>query len=115
MGKRIIMIKKTREDTSTFVTMVAKKQEWKLTRDNELIDFLLDGLTKNFNRYGYFSCPCRLAGNDKYLDKDIICPCLYSKPDIKAYGHCYCGLYQSQEFFSTGKAASSIPERRNAT
>ncbi|MCX6111918.1 MAG: ferredoxin:thioredoxin reductase [Proteobacteria bacterium] len=106
------MNKKTTEETNTFVTMVAKKQNWKLTRDDELLHILLEGLTKNFNRYGYFSCPCRAAKADKEKDRDIICPCLYSRPDIEEYGHCYCGLYMSSAFFETKKSPKSIPERR---
>ena len=103
---------KTKEDTLTFVTMVAKKQDWKVTHDEELLDLLLEGLTKNFNRYGYFSCPCRAATADKQKDKDIICPCAYCRPDIEDFGHCYCGMYMSTAFFGTGKTPKSIPERR---
>lgn len=106
------MTVKTKEDTLTFVTMVAKKQDWKLTYDAEMLDLLLEGLTKNFNRYGYFSCPCRVATKDKQKDKDIICPCAYSVPDIKEFGHCYCALYMSADFFVAGKKPHSIPERR---
>lgn len=103
---------KTKEDTRIFVTMVANKQNWKVTHDSELFELLLEGLTKNFNRYGYFSCPCRLAKAVKEKDKDIICPCAYCRPDIQEYGHCYCGLYMSPEFFESKKTPKSIPERR---
>ncbi|MEI6079419.1 MAG: ferredoxin-thioredoxin reductase catalytic domain-containing protein [bacterium] len=106
------MNKKTKEDTRLFTTMVVKKQDWKLTHDEELLELLLEGLTKNFNRYGYFCCPCRSAKNDREKDKDITCPCVYSWPDIKEFGHCYCGLYMSQAFFESGKQPGSIPERR---
>jgi len=112
MGKRIIMSTKTIEDTRKFTAMVANKQGWKLTHDEELLGFLVEGLTKNFNRYDYFCCPCRAAAADKQKDKDIICPCVYTKPDIAEYGHCYCGLYMSPAFFETGKIPNSIPERR---
>jgi ferredoxin-thioredoxin reductase catalytic subunit len=112
MGKRTLMSTKTKEDTLIFVTMVANKQNWKITHDEELLGLLLEGLTKNFNRYGYFSCPCRAASCDKQKDKDIICPCAYCRPDMEEFGHCYCGLYMSSAFFSTGKTPRSIPERR---
>ena len=107
------MSSKTKENTLIFVSMVANKQGWKITHDQEILDIILEGLTKNFNRYGYYSCPCRLASNNKEKDKDIICPCIYSRPDIKEYGHCYCGLYMSNAFFDTKKMPHSIPERRN--
>jgi ferredoxin-thioredoxin reductase catalytic chain len=106
------MSQKNKADTLIFATMVAKKQNWMLTHDTELLDLLLEGLTKNFNRYGYFSCPCRSAKAVKEQDKDITCPCKYSWDDIKEYGHCYCGLYMESSFFESNKTPKSIPERR---
>lgn len=83
-----------------------------LNRDRELVFALLEGLLKNEQRYGYRSCPCRLASGDRERDKDIICPCVYSEEDIKEYGRCYCGLYVSKEF-NEGKIPDRyVPERR---
>jgi len=104
--------KKTVEDTKKFVTMVANHQKWKLNPDEDFVLMLCEGLTTNFNRYGYYLCPCRDASGIKEKDKDIICPCDYCRPDQEEYGHCYCGLYLTPEFFATGKNPSSIPERR---
>ncbi|MCU0846737.1 MAG: ferredoxin:thioredoxin reductase [Spirochaetes bacterium] len=103
---------KTKDDSFKFAAMVAEKQGWKLNPDAEFLDIIIEGLTKNNNRYGYFSCPCRLASGSKNSDRDIICPCAYSRPDILEYGHCYCGLYLSENFFSSGRVPSSIKERR---
>ncbi|MFX1521646.1 MAG: ferredoxin-thioredoxin reductase catalytic domain-containing protein [Promethearchaeota archaeon] len=104
--------KKTSKDTKLFTEMVARHQGWELNNDKKLVQVLHDGLTTNWKRYGYFSCPCRLADGAREKDKDIICPCEYAKPDIEEYGHCYCGLYLSKEFFASGKQPNSIPERR---
>ncbi|HON77827.1 MAG TPA: ferredoxin-thioredoxin reductase catalytic domain-containing protein [Spirochaetota bacterium] len=103
---------KTTEDTMQFMKMVADKQQWRLNRDTELLEILAEGLTKNFNRYGYYSCPCRDASGIREQDKDIICPCDYCRPDQDEFGHCYCGLYLTIDFFERGTAPSSIPERR---
>lgn len=103
---------KSFSDTELFVKMVAGKQGWELNRDQEHIEIIIKGLTVNYNRYGYFSCPCRDASGIKEKDKDIICPCSYCRPDQEQYGHCYCGLYLTREYFNTGKEPSSIPERR---
>ncbi|MFX1520540.1 MAG: ferredoxin-thioredoxin reductase catalytic domain-containing protein [Promethearchaeota archaeon] len=103
---------KSVEETKVFTEMVAKHQGWVLTRDKELLQILREGFATNWNRYGYFSCPCRLADGEREMDKDIICPCVYANPDIDEYGHCYCGLYLSKEFFASGKQPTSIPERR---
>lgn len=104
--------KKTKEQTRKFMEMVAKKNGWYLNRDEEFLDMLAEGLTTNYNRYGYYSCPCRDADGDRELDKDIICPCDYCVPDQKEYGHCYCGLYLTPEFYESGKEPEAIPERR---
>nr|MDO8083205.1 ferredoxin-thioredoxin reductase catalytic domain-containing protein [Candidatus Sigynarchaeum springense] len=104
--------KKTKENVVTFVTMTATKQNWKLHPDKEFLDMLIDGLMTNYNRYAYFSCPCRAASGVREKDSDIICPCAYCVPDQKKYGHCYCGLYLTPEFAKTGKKPKPIPERR---
>ncbi|HOP63170.1 MAG TPA: ferredoxin-thioredoxin reductase catalytic domain-containing protein [Spirochaetota bacterium] len=108
------MKKKDYNDTMTFVSMVAEKQNWELNRDSEHLEIIINGLTKNYNRYGYFSCPCRDGSGIKEKDMDIICPCDYCRPDQEEYGHCYCGLYLTKKFYSSGEEPGSIPERRKS-
>jgi ferredoxin-thioredoxin reductase catalytic chain len=100
------------EDGLKFQQMVVQKQGWVLNPDTELVRMLAEGLVINYNRYGYFSCPCRDADGIKERDKDIICPCAYCRPDQEQYGHCYCGLYLTQKYAKSGKKPQSIPERR---
>ena len=57
-----------------------------LNRDNEFVLDILAGLLRNEERYGYRSCPCRLASGLKERDADIICPCVYKDPDVQEYG-----------------------------
>jgi ferredoxin-thioredoxin reductase catalytic chain len=109
-----LKITKTLDDTRTFITMVAKKQGWKLNPDEGFITLIVEGLTINYNRYGYYNCPCRDTWNDRNKDKDIMCPCAYCVPDQKDFGHCYCGLYLTPKFLKTGKKPKSLPERRPA-
>ncbi|MFC1669738.1 ferredoxin-thioredoxin reductase catalytic domain-containing protein [Spirochaetota bacterium] len=104
--------KKNEEETLNFVTMVAQKNDWQLNPDKEFFDMLIVGLMTNHNRYGYFSCPCRDADGNREMDKDIICPCEYCRPDQKEYGHCFCALYLTPAFFDSGKSPQSIPEKR---
>ncbi len=73
---------------------------------------LLRGLLENRARYGYMSCPCRLAANDRHWDRDIICPCEYRTPDVAEYGSCYCGLYVSEAWNEEKIPHSYVPERR---
>lgn len=82
---------------------------------NPDVDFVLDlmhGLLMNENRYGYQSCPCRLAEGTREKDLDIICPCDYRDADLDEYGSCYCGLYVSEDITRGKKEAELVPERR---
>ena len=81
-------------------------------RDRETVFELLDGLIRNRERYGYMSCPCRLASGDYEKDRDIICPCVYRPPDVKEFGSCYCGLYVSREWNEDKVLRVYVPERR---
>jgi ferredoxin-thioredoxin reductase catalytic subunit len=72
--------------------MLRKVQEPKgyfFNREREKVFDLLDGLLINRERYGYMSCPCRLASGNRDWDRDIICPCIYREEDVHAYGRCY--------------------------
>lgn len=83
-------------------------------KDKPFVDDLLNSLLINKNRYGYMSCPCRLASGQKEKDADIICPCVYREPDVKEFGSCYCGLYVSKEWNEGKTAQVFVPERRPA-
>lgn len=72
---------------------------------------LLEGMLVNKKRYGYMSCPCRLASGVRELDQDIICPCIYREDDVKEYGQCFCGLYESASYRKDRKEVF-VPERR---
>jgi len=85
-----------------------------LTLDESLLKNLLDGLKENEERYGYPSCPCRIASGVFELDRDIICPCDYRDPDVADYGMCYCCLFVDKDVFEGRKEAKPIPERRPA-
>ncbi len=80
--------------------------------DKEKVFELLQGLLVNKDRYGYMSCPCRLASGDREKDKDIICPCAYRDDDIREYGSCYCNLYVSKEWNEGKIPHVLVPERR---
>ena len=80
--------------------------------DREMTFDLLRGLLINKARYGYMSCPCRLAAGDYEKDRDIICPCVYRKPDVEEFGSCYCYLYVSQDWNDEKASHVYVPERR---
>ena len=92
----------------------AESGGYHLNPDTAFTMSLLEGMLKNQERYGYPSCPCRLAARQKDLDLDIICPCDYRDPDLDEFGACYCALYVSGEVLRGEKKIASIPERRPA-
>ncbi len=83
-----------------------------LNPDLDFTKELVEGLMVNEERYGYPSCPCRLATGEKQEDLDIICPCDYRDADVSEYNTCYCGLYVSKTVVDGKKQIGKIPERR---
>ena len=95
--------------------MLKKIQEpkgYNFNIDKKRVFELLEALIKNKDRYGYMVCPCRLASGSKENDRDIICPCVYRKPDVEEYGSCYCNLYVSTEWNQNKIPHEYVPERR---
>lgn len=90
----------------------AKSHGYYLNPDPEFLESLLEGLKQNEERYGYPSCPCRLASGKFEFDRDIICPCDYRDPDVEEYGYCYCALYVRKDVFEGKIPIQPIPERR---
>jgi ferredoxin-thioredoxin reductase catalytic chain len=90
----------------------AKTYGYYLHPDPQFLQDLLEGLRKNEERYGYPSCPCRLATGNLELDRDIICPCDYRDPDVAEYGTCYCALYVRKDLYEGRTPLNPIPERR---
>ena len=102
-------------DLEVEYTLLKKETEhggYLLNPDKEFVIELIEGLSKNQERYGYRSCPCRLATANKEEDLDIICPCDYRDPDLSEHGACYCALYVSKEIFEGKKEVRPVPERR---
>ena len=102
-------------DAQKLYEMMKKVQEAKgyyFNKDRERTFELLEALITNKERYGYMGCPCRLVSGDRENDKDIICPCVYSVPDIEEFGSCYCNLYVSKDWNEEKILREYVPERR---
>jgi ferredoxin-thioredoxin reductase catalytic chain len=89
-----------------------KLKGYYFNRDTQRVFELLEALLINKKRYGYMSCPCRLASGDRDKDKDITCPCVYRAPDVEEYGSCYCNLYVSKIWNEEKIRHVYVPERR---
>jgi ferredoxin-thioredoxin reductase catalytic chain len=91
----------------------AKTYGYNLIPDTDLLQAFLEGLKVNEDRYGYPSCPCRLASGNLEYDRDIICPCDYRDPDVAQFGACYCRLYVDKAVYGGKKELPTVPERRS--
>jgi len=92
----------------------ARSRGYSLNYDLPFLADLLEGLKANEERFGYPSCPCRIASGNFELDRDIICPCDYRDPDVLEFGACYCALFIRNEIANNRMPISPVPERRPA-
>jgi len=90
----------------------AEEGGYHLNPDRAFTRDLVRGLLVNTARYGYASCPCRLASRSRSKDLDIICPCDYRDPDLTEYDACYCALYVSGAILTGKQQLRPVPERR---
>jgi ferredoxin-thioredoxin reductase catalytic subunit len=100
------------EELCRQLEVIAKNKNCYLNPDTEFVRGIARGLLTNKDKYGYMSCPCRLASGNGKKDLDIICPCVYMPPDVKEFGMCYCALYVSKDVKDGKIGVHSIPERR---
>jgi ferredoxin-thioredoxin reductase catalytic subunit len=104
--------KRSYQDVQEYVRRVADKLGWKLNNDQVMLNHLITGLMENFNRLGYYNCPCRDSQADRGKDKDITCPCLYAREaDVRERGYCYCALFFRKDYDMT-RGVTMIPDRR---
>ena len=102
----------TREHLYEVLSKYTQSRGQELNSDREFVLNILSGLLRNEERYGYRSCPCRLASGIRERDRDIICPCAYKDPDVMDFGSCYCSLYVSKEWNDGIIEHRIVPERR---
>jgi ferredoxin-thioredoxin reductase catalytic chain len=90
----------------------ARTYGYHLNPDPQFLQSLLKGLKQNEERYGYPSCPCRLASGTFDFDRDVVCPCDYRDADVQQFGSCYCGLYVRKDIYEGKAELKPVPERR---
>ncbi len=71
----------------------ARSAGYKLQPDKKLLDTLITGELNNIKKHGDRYCPCRRVSGNKEKDKNIICPCIFHKDEIKKQGFCHCRLF----------------------
>lgn len=102
----------TPEELLAALEPIQKKKGYYFYNDHPWVLDVLAGMLTNKERYGYTSCPCRLATGDRQRDRDIVCPCAFREEDVARYGRCYCQLYVDREVAEGRKEIpDTIPER----
>ncbi len=104
-----------RDETDQYYRQLRSEADasgYSLNPDGAFARELVEGLIANRKRYGYESCPCRLASGHAASDRDIVCPCDYRDADLAEYGACYCALYVSRDACIGRKEVCPVPERR---
>lgn len=102
----------TLEEVRSRAESDANTYGYHLNPDPDALKGLIEGLKTNWDRYGYPSCPCRLASGKFEYDRDIFCPCDYRDPDVAEYGGCYCILYVNDAVYERKVNLEAVPERR---
>ena len=113
--KEILGVRSEVDDLFDALRRIQEPKGYYFNWDREKTFQLLRALLTNKQRYGYMSCPCRLAAGERETDKDIICPCVYREPDVKEFGSCYCNLYVSEAWNTGAIERRFVPERRSAS
>lgn len=83
----------TRKKVELFVNKYALKSGYKLNQDKKSLDLIINGLSKQKEKYGFQYCPCRIITFNKEFDKNLICPCKQHIKDIENNGMCHCYLF----------------------
>lgn len=95
------------EELKSWLERTALSHQYIVNPDKRIVDSILKGLSVNEKRFGYKSCPCRLAAGKYQLDCDIVCPCTYCDWDLDTYGRCFCGLFVTERYLEKD---ATLPE-----
>ncbi len=88
-----------------------EKKGYTFNKDDSRVNNIIEGLIKNMDRYGYMSCPCRLASGDREADEPITCPCIYREDDVRDYGTCYCSLFVNSKKKEADLTGVKVPDK----
>jgi len=110
--KEVIGIRTEVDELHDLLKKIQEPKGYFFNNNRERTFDLLRGLLTNKSRYGFMSCPCRLASGRRDADQDIICPCVYRAADVEEFGACYCQLYVSRKWNEGNVSPVYVPERR---
>lgn len=76
----------------------AKNNNLIINPDQKIVDFIVKGILRNFEKYGLKYCPCRVVSKDFEKNLEIICPCNFKTTNRwQEQGLCGCGLFMKRK------------------
>lgn len=88
--------------TRAFTDKVVRRLKMAYHPEEEIVQSVSFGLTRNYLIYGKRFCPCFFVTGDK--EQDRICPCKPAlEEEIPREGKCHCGIFCTSAFASTQK------------
>lgn len=86
------------------VSRYAEVSDYPLDPDEVVVKNILQGLARNWVRYGRPYCPCREVSGIAEKDRRNRCPCATHREDIARDGVCECGLFVSSAYLKDKEA-----------
>ena len=93
MNDLIPIMDKLHESLSRY----ANKKGFILNPNEEMLNLVIAGLSRNKEKHGKQYCPCRIISGNEEEDRKIVCPCIYHEEEIETDGSCHCDLFFKKE------------------
>lgn len=84
---------KSEQEIKDYCVTYANESGYKLNPNENFVNAIVKGLSKNATENGAAYCPCRRQTGNAEEDKAIVCPCDFHKEEIEKDGKCHCMLF----------------------
>lgn len=103
-----VEFKEELKKTIKFTDKILKQFNFVYNKNDEIVESIQFGLTRNKLIYNKRYCPCFFVTQTK---EDRICPCKPAlKEEIPKQGYCHCGIFCTEEYASTQKEEEKVEE-----
>jgi ferredoxin-thioredoxin reductase catalytic subunit/rhodanese-related sulfurtransferase len=95
--------------TQSFTDKVVRRLKLAYNPEEEIVQSVSFGLTRNYLIYGKRYCPCFFVTGEK--ESDRICPCKPAlEEEIPQEGKCHCGIFCTPAYAAQQKSSDLIEE-----
>lgn len=83
---------------------------YRFSKDEELVEFLLEQEVILEKKYGSPFCPCQAITGVREKDMKIVCPCIpFHKEHFNKMKRCWCGLFVHKDVEDESKLKQIAP------